>query len=405
MKRSVNIKYFLLIIFFVFNSFSVSTSVVDNNILDKNEKIDGHITAALSYYPEASTKVVSHKLDSIFTRFNKRYDFHGSVIVAKKGKVVFKNHYGYADFKKKTMIDENSVFQLASVSKQFTAAAIMILQEKGKLSIDDKVTRFYPAFPYEEVTVQQLLNHTSGLPKYFWLAEHKWDQNHPPSNQEMMDLMAAADVERFFSPGASFDYSNTGYMVLASIVEKVSGMEFGDFLKANIFEPLDMENTFVYRYEQDLIVENQLAGYRLYKRRWHAKIGGTVNDRIVGDKNIYSTTEDMLKWVQGLNSGKIVSENTLVQMYTVGQTKYKRKVPYGFGFRIDTKNNEKVIYHHGKWNGFSTAITQYSDSDLLIIALEHSSYNSMKHLNSTVRGIVEENFDPMATELAVIDLN
>ena len=392
MKRSVNIKYFLLIIFFVFNSFSVSTSVVDYNKLDKNEKIDKHIIAALSYYPEASTEVVSHKLDSIFTRFNKRYDFHGSVIVAKKGKVVFKNHYGYADFKKKTMIDENSVFQLASVSKQFTAAAILILQEKGKLSIDDKVTRFYPAFPYEEVTVRQLLNHTSGLPKYFWLAEHKWDQDHPPSNQEMMDLMEAHDVQRFFSPGASFDYSNTGYMVLASIVEKVSGEEYGDFVKANIFEPLDMENTFVYRFEQDEIVENQLAGYRLYKRRWHAKIGGTVNDRIVGDKNIYSTTEDMLKWIQGLNSGKIVSENTLAQMYTAGQTKYKRKVPYGFGFRIKENESEKIVYHNGKWNGFSTSLMQYPEDELVVITLEHSKYNSMKNLNQSVRNIVDEHF-------------
>lgn len=392
MKRSVNIKYFLLIIFFVFNSFSVSTSVVDYNKLDENKKIDEHITVALSYYSEASTKVVSHKLDSIFTRYNKRYDFHGSVIVAKEGKVVFKNHYGYADFKKKTMIDENSVFQLASVSKQFTAAAILILQEKGKLSIDDKVTRFYPAFPYEEVTVRQLLNHTSGLPKYFWLAEHKWDQNHLPSNQEMMDLMATNNVDRFFSPGASFDYSNTGYMVLASIVEKVSGKTYGDFVKANIFEPLDMKNTFVYRFEQDAIVENQLAGYRLYKRRWHAKIGGTVNDRIVGDKNIYSTTEDMLKWVQGLNSGKIVSESTLTQMYTAGQTKYKRKVPYGFGFRIKETESEKIVYHNGKWNGFSTSLMQYPEDELVVITLEHSKYNSMKNLNQTVRNIVDEYF-------------
>ena len=207
-----------------------------------------------------------------------------------------------------------------------------------------------------------------------------------------MDLMEEHNVERFFSPGASFDYSNTGYMVLASIVEKVSGMEYGDFVKGNIFEPLDMENTFVYRYEEDAIAENQLAGYRLYKRRWHAKIGGTVNDRIVGDKNIYSTTEDMLKWVQGLNSGKIVSENTLTQMYTAGQTKYKRKVPYGFGFRIKEDESEKIVYHNGKWNGFSTSLMQYPEDELVIITLEHSKYNSMKNLNQSVRNMVDEHF-------------
>jgi CubicO group peptidase (beta-lactamase class C family) len=392
MKRSVNIKYFLLIIFFVFNSFSVSTSIVDRDMLDKNIKIDKFSKEGLAYYPEEFTKDVAQKLDSVFTRFNKRYDFHGSVIIAKKGKVLFKNNYGYADFKKKTLIDENSVFQLASVSKQFTAASILILQEKGQLSVDDKVTKFYPEFPYTDVTIRHLLNHTSGLPKYFWLAEHKWNKDYPPSNQEMMEMISTHNVERFFSPGASFDYSNTGYMVLASIVEKVSGTEFGDFVATNIFEPLDMKNTFVYRYEQDSMTENQLAGYRLYKRRWHAKIGGTVNDKIVGDKNVYSNPEDMLKWVQGLNSGKIISESTLSQMYTQGETKYNRKVPYGFGFRIKEDESDKIIYHNGKWNGFTTSLMQYPNDELVVITLEHSNYNSMKDLNQIVKRIVDDNF-------------
>jgi len=392
MKRSVNIKYFLLIIFFVFNSFSVSTSIVDMDELDKVERKNKSLGLALSYYPEDLTKDVSHKLDSVFTRFNKRYDFHGSVIVAKKGKVIFKNQYGYADFRQKTKLDENSIFQLASVSKQFTATAIMILKERGQLNLDDEVTKFYPEFPYEKVTIRHLLNHTSGLPKYFWLAEHKWDKDYPPSNEEMMDLMATSDVQRFFSAGANFDYSNTGYMVLASIVEKVTAMPYGDFVQTNIFEPLQMKSTFVYRYEQDSIVENQLAGYRIYRRRYHAAIRGTVNDRIVGDKNVYSTTEDMLKWIQGLNSGKIVSENTLSEMYSKGETKYKRKVPYGFGLRIKEDEAGKVVYHNGKWNGFTTSLMQYPEDELVVITLEHSNYNSMKNLNLTVKNIVDEHF-------------
>ena len=281
MKRSVNIKYFLLIIFFVFNSFSVSTSNKNVGFVDKNTNIGSNADVPLQYYPEALTKDVSVKLDSVFKRFNKRYDFHGSVIVAKKGKVIFNDQYGYADFKKKTRIDEHSVFQLASVSKQFTAAAIMILKEKGQLDLDDKVTKFYPDFPYAEVRLRHLLNHTSGLPKYFWLAEHKWDKDYPPSNEEMMDMFASHDVQRFFSPGANFDYSNTGYMVLASVIEKVSGKSFGDFLTDEIFKPLHMDHSFVYRFETDEIRDHQLSGYRIYKRRWHAKISGTVNDAVV----------------------------------------------------------------------------------------------------------------------------
>lgn len=153
-----------------------------------------------------------------------------------------------------------------------------------------------------------------------------------------------------------------------------------------------MKSTFVYRYEQDSIVENQLAGYRIYRRRYHAAIGGTVNDRIVGDKNVYSTTEDMLKWIQGLNSGKIVSETTLSEMYSKGETKYKRKVPYGFGFRIKEDEAGKVVYHNGKWNGFTTSLMQYPEDELVVITLEHSNYNSMKNLNLTVKNIVDEHF-------------
>ena len=394
MKRSVNIKYFLLIIFFVFNSFSVSTSVRDKNhgVVNTEESLNKDMP--LVYYPEEATRKVSQSLDSLFNRFNKRYDFHGSVIIAQKGKVIFKEHYGYADFRKKSMIDDHSVFQLASVSKQFTAASILILFEEGQLELDDKVIKFFPDFPYQEVTVRQLMNHTSGLPKYFWLAEHKWNKEHAPSNKEMMDMLSKHDVQRFFSPGANFDYSNTGYFVLASIVEKITNKNFGDFVDENIFRPLHMENTFVYRHEMDSIKDGQLDGYRIYKRRWHAKIGGTVNDAIVGDKNVYSTTEDMFKWIEGLNSGKIISKKTLDQMYTKGETKYKRKVPYGFGFRIKEDENEKVVYHNGKWNGFSTSLMQYPDDELVVITLEHSNYNSMKTLNEKVKQIVDDNFDP-----------
>ena len=393
MKRSVNIKYFLLIIFFVLNSFSVSTSIRDINHggIDTEETLNKD--TPLVFYPEEVTVSVNQKLDSLFKRFNKRYDFHGSVIVAKKGKVIFKDHYGYADFKGKKKIDDNSLFQLASVSKQFTATAILLLFEEGKLQLDDKVIKFFPDFPYQEVTIRQLMNHTSGLPKYFWLAEHKWDQEHAPSNEEMMDLLSKHDVQRFFSPGANFDYSNTGYFVLASIVEKVSNKEFGDFVQDNIFKPLHMKNTFVYRYELDTPKEGQLDGFRIYRRRYHAKIGGTVNDAIVGDKNVYSTTEDLLKWVEGLNSGKIISENTLAQMYSPGETKFNRKVPYGFGFRIKDEDNKKVIYHNGKWTGFSTSLMQYPEEELVVITLEHSNYNSMKTLNKKVKDIVDANFN------------
>lgn len=394
-RNSKIFRNFLLLSFLFFNSFGVSTSTREDTSQEiyKNKTTEEPV---IEKYPSSLTENVSKKLDSLFQRIHKRHDFHGSVLVAKNGKLVFENEYGTADFNKKTKLNENSVFQLASVSKQFTAAAILILYERGLLGIEDNVNKYFPDFPYEDITIRQLLNHTSGLPKYFWLAEHKWDKEKAPVNSEMIDMVSEHNLPLFFKSGSRFDYSNTGYFVLASIVEKVSGMEFGEFLSANIFKPLHMKNSFVYRSEKDSKDENQLKGYRLYRGWRHLEISETVNDAVVGDKNVYSTTEDLFRWINALNSGKVISENTLNQMFAKGETKYGRKVPYGFGFRINDKGDEKVIYHNGKWNGFSTSIWQYPKSDLVVITLEHTSYNSINYLNKKVREIVNNNFEAPA---------
>lgn len=342
-------------------------------------------------YSETETQEVRHKLDSLLKRINKRHDFHGSLLVAKSGKILYNNQIGYADFKKKEPIHEASLFQLASVSKQFTAAAIMLLVERNQIQLIDTVTSYFPDFPYQNVTIKNLLNHTAGLPKYFWLAEHTWKEQKAPTNSDMMALFESSNVQRFFKPGRNFDYSNTGYLVLAAIIEKVSDTSFSDFMQKNIFDPLGMKDSFVYRFENDSIKTNQLAGYRLYRGWRHLKINSTINDAIVGDKNIYATTEDLFKWTLGLNSGKLLSKESLDLMYTKGETVYGRKIPYGFGFRIDRKD-ENIIYHHGKWNGFSTGLTQYLEDDLVVIVLEHTGYSAITSLNKKVKEIVTKNF-------------
>ena len=164
------------------------------------------------------------------------------------------------------------------------------------------------------------------------------------------------------------------------------------FLKENIFNPLGMKNSYVYSFENDSIRKNQLKGYRLYRGWKHIGIPNTVNDAVVGDKNIYSTTEDLFKWNYGLNSGKLLSKASLDLMYCQGETVYGRKVPYGFGFRINTKQ-KNTIYHYVKWNGFSTALTNYVDDDLVVIVLEHTSYNALKSLNRKIKKIVNEHLN------------
>jgi len=346
---------------------------------------------SIERFSEKETEKVSNKLDVLLKRINKRHDFHGSLLVAKNGKIVYSNQVGYKDFRKKEQLNEASVFQLASVSKQFTAAAIMILYERNQIKLTDTVNNYFPDFPYKNVTIKNLLNHTAGLPKYFWVAEHKWKQKKAPSNSEMMALLETSNVQRYFKPGRNFDYSNTGYFVLASIVEKVSGTSFSAFVKQHIFDPLGMNDSYVYSFENDSIKTNQLDGYRLYKGWRHLKISSTINDAIVGDKNVYSTGEDLFKWTVGLNNEKLFSKKSLDLMYSKGEMVNGKKVPYGFGFRINTDKQNK-IYHHGKLNGFRTGLTQYQEDDLVVIILEHTSYEGIAALNKRVKKIVAKNF-------------
>ncbi|MCL7754252.1 beta-lactamase family protein [Polaribacter sp. Z022] len=268
---------------------------------------------------------------------------------------------------------------------------MMILFERNKIKITDTINAYFPDFPYKNITIKNLLNHTAGLPKYFWVAEHKWKKNKAPTNSEMMQLLTATKVNRFFKPGRNFDYSNTAYFVLASIIEKVSGTSFSNFLDKNIFEPLGMKNTYVYSYQNDVVKKNQLTGYRLYRGWKHIKIGNNVNDAVVGDKNVYSTIDDLFRWTNGLNTGKLLTKESLELMYSKGETIYGRKVPYGLGFRID--KNEKNIYHYGKWNGFSTGLSNYIEDDLVVIVLEHTSYNAIKSLNRKIKKIVTKHLD------------
>jgi len=396
--KYISICLFLILSIFIFTSNNSDNSnnsddLKDNELLDKNIKEDklDKFSIPVEYYSKNSTKNVSHKLDSLLNRINKRHDFHGAVLVAKNKKIVYQNQVGYADFRKKTLINSESIFQLASVSKQFTAAAIMQLKEKNKLKLTDSVNAYFPDFPYKNITIRNLLNHTSGLPKYFWVAEHEWKENKPPTNKDLMEVLPISKAKRFFKPGRNFDYSNTGYFVLASIIEKITGISFNQYLQKNIFEPLNMKNSYVYSYQNDTIRKNQLKGYRLYRGWKHIKIGNTVNDAIVGDKNVYSTLEDLFKWTYGLNSELLIKQESLELMYTKGETIYGRKVPYGFGFRLGMRD-EKNIYHYGKWNGFSTALTNYLEEDLVVIVLEHTSYSSLKYLNKKIKKIVSENF-------------
>ncbi|NVK52254.1 MAG: beta-lactamase family protein [Flavobacteriaceae bacterium] len=397
MKYSIGICIVVLSNFLLSTTDSLSADVVGATINTPTTLVKDATTVkgsvdTIATYSNTRTKLVRNKLDSLLKRIHKRHDFHGSILVAHKNKIVYNNQIGYADFRKKKRLTNNSIYQLASVSKQFTAAAIMLLKEQNKLKLTDTINQYFPKFPFKNITIKHLLNHTSGLPNYFWIAENEWDKNAVPTNAEMMDFFESTSVSKFFRPGRNFDYSNTGYFVLASIIEKIANTSYASFLKENIFNPLQMNNSFVFSHTKDTVRTNQLIGYRLYRGWRHRTIPNTINDGIVGDKNIYVTQKDMFKWITGLQSGKLLSKESVTDMFTEGKTKYGRKVPYGFGFRIKNKNDEKIVYHFGKWNGFSTGISLYPE-DLVIIILEHTSYRAMGSLTKKIRDLVNTHFE------------
>lgn len=325
----------------------------------------------------------AQKIDSIMQFKAKQNYFNGNVLVAYKGNCIYNESFGYADMSRRTKLEKDDVFQLASVSKQFTAMAVMILKEKNLLNYDDSVTKFISEFPYPRITIRMLLNHTSGLPNYYWLVEHHWHGEYSPVNDDIIKMLAEHKLNLYFTPGLRWDYSNTGYVVLASIVERISKKAFADFVQENIFEPLKMNNSFVYSSSFGSTKKDHLTGY-YYRGRRYRMIPETINDGAVGDKGVYSTTEDLFKWDQALYTNQLVSSKTFNEAISTFKLRDKYEIPYGFGFRIRKRNDKKIAYHHGKWNGFRTSILRYVEDTNTIIVLNHTS-SSLN--NSIIREI------------------
>ncbi|MES1218739.1 MAG: serine hydrolase domain-containing protein, partial [Bacteroidota bacterium] len=174
------------------------------------------------------------------------FKFNGNILVAKGGNIIYQQDLGYADFNSKRLLNDSSVFELASVSKQFTAMGIMILKERKLLTYDDNVKKFFPDFPYDNITIRNLLTHTSGLPEYEDQFEKKWDHKKIAFNKDILEMLKQQKDTLFFKPGTKWKYSNTGFAILAFIIEKVSGKSYNDFMAATIFNPLGMTHTFIY---------------------------------------------------------------------------------------------------------------------------------------------------------------
>ncbi|MBI9036971.1 MAG: beta-lactamase family protein [Bacteroidales bacterium] len=402
-KPSVSLKIILIIFGFIF--FSCST--------EEKKKVE----TLPEFFPDSlifdlDKKVMEKKakhIEKIFNKLAKGNWFNGTVIYGERGKIIYKNAFGYGNLRKKDSLTTKSSFQLASVSKMFTAMAIMILKENGKLNYDDTVNKYIPEFPYKKITIRHLLTHRSGLPRYMSVAHENWkNKSIPLKNQDMLDLFIKHKPAQYFQADKGFHYCNSNYTFLAIIVERISKTTFDKFVNQNIFIPLEMNNSFVYNMNGDTLVSDYIKegvqGHR--KKGWrYIKERNDYLNGVMGDKGVYSSVEDLFKFNIALDSGLLVSKETLKEAFSPGSPKYwKRNNNYGFGWRIKSKE-DSTVFHYGWWKGFRAFYIRDMKNDKVIIALSNKDKGpgssilwNIIHEKSNCLGLAGKN-DPVPNEL------
>ena len=324
---------------------------------------------------------IINKLDSVFNKYAVQ-GFSGSVLVASNGHELYTRSNGFSNWETLADINENSIFQLASASKQFTAMSIMLLKQEGKIDVDAKVTDYIPEFPYKTITIRNLLNHTSGLPDYVGYLNGSWrDKTRNPTNEDVVSILATRKSKLIFTPGSRFVYSNTGYVVLATIVERLSGERFPLFVKKHIFDPLGMTHSYVHSTSLD--VDSIHMSSMVVGHRGHFVIPMTPCDGPVGDKGVYSTVEDLYLWDQALEKSKLIPADIQEEEFSPGKTNNGKEVPYGFGYRLKSCPWGRLVYHNGLWGGFKSSFLRYIDAQTTVIGLNNT--NSVQ-----LHGLVED---------------
>lgn len=338
------------------------------------------------------------KLINDFVAAKQKYhNFNGNVLVAEKGRVIYKKSAGYADLRAKQPLTDGSVFNLASISKQFTAAAVMLAKERGLLSLDDSLAKYFPEIPYERITIRQMLTHTSGLPEQNELMYKHWNSDAPVTNKDMVEYLIKYKPEAAFKAGEGFKYCNTNYALLAMIVEKVSGEQFQGFMTKNFFEPLEMKQT---RFLNPTAgnyktIPNQTENYIFDAEKkqflppqeipqWKKAMPVTG---LVGAGNIHSTAADLLKWQESLKTAKILKPESIVEMES---PQVKGSVDgsdaYGYGLAVKSIYDDTKIFHYGGTLGYWNSIQHFKNADRTIIVLTNNE--SEKGLTNAIAAIL-----------------
>lgn len=317
-------------------------------------------------------------VDSVFNRLQKLTGFNGTVLYAEQERIVYQKAFGYADpVKRKDALSIQSQFELASVSKMFTATSILILKERGLLDLDVDVRTYIPEWPYPGVTIRQLLTHRSGMPRYEFLAETEWpDKNKPLTNQSMIQLFVLHQPNVYFSPNNGFHYCNTNYALLGSVVERVGKQPFYAFVEKNIFKPAGMKHSFIYHLPADTVIsgyrDEGIPGYDQRGRRL-VRVPNDYLNGVMGDKGMFSTVGDLFHFDIALKHEILLKKSTLEEAYSPGSpSKRSRKDNYGFGWRIHAKS-DSAVYHYGWWKGYRSFFLRDLGQNKTLIVLTNKS--------------------------------
>jgi CubicO group peptidase (beta-lactamase class C family) len=334
--------------------------------------------------------VKSRQVDELFASYITGRSPGAAVIVIQDGKIVHEAGYGLADLAKGTPITPSQIFHLASVGKQFTALAVLILLEKGKLDLDDPVEKYLPELANfgNGVTIRRLLNDTSGIPDAYSgdLYKTLMQQSARPTNADLLAVLSTADG-LLFDPGFQFKYSNTGYDVLGALIERVSGESYPDFLEENIFGPLGMKNSFSLpnpRQKTDPLLAHSYGKYQGVIQPWDTN----PLDDIVGSGTIYSNVEDMFLYDQALYTDAIVRQSTLAEAFQPAVLYDGVKYPYGFGWEIKDENGIRSYWHSGKWLDYQSFYERFTELKLSIVVLMNWNYGpTVEDVESSIRKI------------------
>jgi CubicO group peptidase (beta-lactamase class C family) len=286
--------------------------------------------------------------------------FMGTVLVAQDGKVLLDKGYGFANLEWEIPNTPTTKFRLGSVTKQFTAASILLLEERGKLKVEDPVKKYMPDAPaaWGKITIFHVLTHTSGIPSFTGFPDYQPTEAIPTTPEKLVARFRDKPLE--FEPGTKWNYSNSGYVLLGYLIEKISGQKYSEFVQQNIFTPLGMKDS---GYDSNsAVIAHRAAGY---SRSPNGPVNTGYIDMTIpfSAGALYSTTEDLLRWEQGLFGGKVLTAASLAKMTT------PFKQDYAFGLGVSTSNGHKMIAHDGGIEGFNTSLAYYPDDKLVVAVL------------------------------------